>query len=168
MNGRLPKRVLGVDPGQKGAMAFLSVQGEIEELEDMPVIGKEVNAHMVSFLIQGYGPILVAVVEAAHSMPREGHAGAFTYGTGYGKVLGVLAALDVPIELASASTWKKAMGLTTDKDLSRSKATSRWPTYADSFKLKKHDGRAEAALLAMWWINQHRTPRMIKRRLVTD
>lgn len=159
----IKQRIVGVDPGLSGALVFLNISGEIMELEDMPVMGKEVNAHMITHLIEGYGPVMTAVVEQAHTMPRQGIASAFNYGTGYGKILGVLAALDVPTEIVPASTWKKAMGLTNDKDLSRSKATRRWPLYADSFKRVKDDGRAEAALLAAWWWEKHRQRRVIQR-----
>lgn len=163
------KRILGIDPGQTGALAFLNGSGEIVELEDMPLLGKkEVNAHMITRLIQGYGPVMIAVVEAAQSMPKQGVAGVFSYGVGYGKILGVLAALDVPIELVAPGTWKKAMGLNTDKSLSRAKATRRWPTYADNFKRVKDDGRAEAALLAAWWASTHTSQPRVIRRLGKD
>ena len=38
----------------------------------------------------------IAVVEQAQSMPKQGIAGAFNYGVGYGKILGVLAAWRFP------------------------------------------------------------------------
>lgn len=158
---------MGVDPGQKGALAFLNIHGGLEELEDMPVIGKEVNAHLLSRLIQGYGPVQTAIVEQAHSMPQQGVAGVFTYGVGYGKILGVLAALDVPI-VHMPSTWKTKMKLSQDKALSRQRATDRWPDWADSFKRSKDDGRAEAALMAVCWLASQPQPRIIKRRLEAD
>lgn len=45
--------------------------------------------------------------------------------------------------------WKRAMGLTKDKERSRLKAMKMYPK-AD-IKLKKHEGRAEALLLAAYW-----------------
>ena len=92
-------KILGIDPGQKGALAFLNEHGLIEEIEDMPLLGKEINAHLVARLVLGYGPVKQAVIERAHSMPKQGIVGAFNYGVGYGKLLGVLAALDIPIHL---------------------------------------------------------------------
>jgi crossover junction endodeoxyribonuclease RuvC len=160
--GRNAALVVGIDPGQKGALAFLRLRDSaITDLEDMPCIGKEVNAHMVTRLILGYGPIETAIVEQAHSMPKQGVAGVFNYGVGYGKILGVLAALDIPI-VHMPSTWKTRAKLSQDKALSRRRATDRWPDWAESFKRVKDDGRAEAALMAALWISENRTPRTKK------
>lgn len=156
-------KVLGIDPGQKGALAFLGLDGTIRELEDMPLLGKAVNGHLLARLVQGYGPIKMAVVESAHSMPKQGVAGVFTYGVGYGVILGVLAALEIPTTFYTAAEWKRHFRLNNDKALSRRKATERWPTYADSFKRVKDDGRAEACFIAAKWIadNPMRAPRKI-------
>lgn len=148
-------KVLGVDPGLTGALAFLDPDGKLIELEDMPCVGNVVNAHMIARLIQGYGPISQAVVEQAQTMPKQGISGAFNYGVGYGKILGVLAALDIPITHVSPSQWKKRWNLGKDKNLSRQRATERWPDWAESFKLVKNDGRAEAALIAAGWLEAY-------------
>lgn len=152
-------KILGVDPGLKGALAFLSLDGQLIAIEDMPCLGKEVNAYMLANLIVGLGPVTTAVVERAHSMPKQGIAGAFNYGTGYGKILGVLAALHIPI-VDYPTSWKRRAKLTTDKNLSRKRATQRWPEMAEEFSLVKHDGRAEAALLADLWLREN--PRSVK------
>jgi hypothetical protein len=165
--GRNAVIILGIDPGQKGALAFLRLQdASISDLEDMPCIGKEVNAHMLTRLIQGYGPVHTAVVEQAHSMPKQGVAGVFTYGVGYGKILGVLAALDIPIVHMPAGHWKTKMHLNQDKALSRQRATERWPEWSESFKMVKHDGRAEACLMTAYWISENRVPRTKKPTLI--
>lgn len=165
---RVARRVVGIDPGLTGALAFLDFGGAIIEIEDMPVIGKDVNAHMISRLIQAYGPVDTAVIERAQSMPHQGIAGAFNYGVGYGKLLGVLATLEVPIVTLTASQWKKRWNLGKDKNLSRRKATERWPEWADVFKLVKNDGRAEAALMAAGWVEDQPSHRIVKRRLEAD
>jgi crossover junction endodeoxyribonuclease RuvC len=165
VNGRPAKRVVGIDPGLKGALAFLDYDGDIKELEDMPVIGNEVNAHMISRLIQGYGPVDAAVVERAQSMPKQGISGAFNYGTGYGKILGVLATLDIPLVLLSPSDWKKKFNLGKDKNLARQRASERWPEWSGHFAKVKDDGRAEAALMTLSWLQSRPGPRIIKRRL---
>ena len=87
--------------------------------------------------------------------PSRASSGAFNYGVGYGKILGVLAALDIPIIHFSPSQWKKRWNLGKDKNLSRQRATERWPDWADSFKLVKNDGRAEAALIAAGWLEAY-------------
>ena len=156
-------KILGIDPGQKGALAFLNVEGLIWEIEDMPLLGKEINAHMLTRLIEGYGPVRQAVIERSHSMPKQGVASVFNYGVGYGKILGVLAALDIPTHFYSSSEWKKHWRLSNDKDLSRRLATERWPSYASSFSRVKDDGRAEACFIAAKWIADNPTIRPSKR-----
>ena len=156
-------KVLGIDPGQEGALAFLNETGLIWELEDMPLLGKEINAHMLTRLIEGYGPIKMAAVEQAHSMPQQGRASIFNYGVGYGKILGVLAALEVPTTFYTSGQWKKHWRLNNDKALSRRRATERWPMYADAFKRVKDDGRAEACFIAAKWVADNPVRRPSKR-----
>jgi crossover junction endodeoxyribonuclease RuvC len=51
--------------------------------------------------------------------------------------------------------WKKHFGLSTDKDASRALAGQTFPDQADLWKLKKQDGRAEAALIALYgWVKK--------------
>lgn len=157
-------RILGIDPGLTGALAFLHTDsGAVEELEDMPRLGKIVNAALLPRLIEGYGPVLTAVVEQAQIMPRvgagaersRGTAGAFNYGVNYGIIVGTLATLEIRTVYVSPSVWKRKAGLTSDKTLSRRRASERWPARADDFKRVKDDGRAEAALLAAWWMSEN-------------
>jgi hypothetical protein len=81
-------------------------------------------------------------------MPRQGVASAFNFGVGFGSVLAVLQARHIAIELVTPAVWKRAMGLSADKRASLDKARLLYPT-AD-LGLAKHDGRAEALLLAHW------------------
>lgn len=146
-------KVLGVDPGASGALAFLTMEGGISDIEDMPVIGGRVNASLMSNLILAYGPIRMAVIEDVHSMPKQGVTSAFKFGMSFGTVLGVLGAFQVPMTFVQPSVWKKRWGLIgQDKNVSRRRATEQWPSHSDFFKLVKHDGRAEAALIAKGWL----------------
>ena len=94
-----------------------------------------------------------AVVERAQSMPKQGIAGAFNYGIGYGKILGVLAALDIPIvllllvgveEALAPGQGQESLPPRGDRALAR-----RTPTASSGCK---HDGRAEACFIAAKWI----------------
>jgi hypothetical protein len=145
-------RVLGVDPGLKGALAWVNGTGELLEIEDMPLVDNEVNAKLLANLIVGYGSLECAVVERQQSMPKQGVATTFKTGTGYGIIIGCLAALNIPTFFLSPTQWKKVLHLSNDKELSRKRALERWPNDAAMFTLKKHEGRAEAALLAVSWL----------------
>jgi crossover junction endodeoxyribonuclease RuvC len=50
--------------------------------------------------------------------------------------------------------WKKAIGCPKDKDMARMLASRLLPQHSDNWPLKKHDGRAEAALIALYGLNK--------------
>lgn len=156
-------RILGIDPGAHGALAFLHLDGSIAEIEDMPVVsGSIVNGSLLSRLIQGYGPIHTCVLEQVGSRPGQSAPSMWKFAEGFGVIKGVLAALEVPLVQMTPNMWKTRARLGKDKELSRQRALETWPTWADSFKLKKHEGRAEACLLAHTWLQMH--PEHIVRR----
>lgn len=142
--------VLGVDPGVSGAVAFYS-PGLPERIavEDVPVAGGEISAPHLASMIRRFAPSM-AVVERVNAFPGQGVSSVFNFGRAYGDVRGVIGALNIPLHLVSPQKWKKHFGLSSDKDQSRALAVRRFPVVAEHFKLKKHDGRAEAALIALY------------------
>jgi len=62
---------------------------------------------------------------------------------------GVVAACGIPTTLVSPQKWKRELELSKDKNQSLEMARMLWPD-SDKFKRKKDDGRAEAALIAMY------------------
>jgi crossover junction endodeoxyribonuclease RuvC len=58
------------------------------------------------------------------------------------------------LHYVTPAKWKKHFGLNRDKGVSRSKATERFPEYANLFSRVKDDGRAEAALIALYGAEQ--------------
>ena len=83
------------------------------------------------------------------SSNREGTVGAFSFGRGVGLLEGILAANFIPTTQITPAVWKKAMQCPGDKDQARARASDVLPRHAGKWPLKKHDGRAEAALLAV-------------------
>jgi crossover junction endodeoxyribonuclease RuvC len=146
--------VIGVDPGLSGALAVLSPTGELERLADLPVIRDRSLAWidggaLQSLLIDALaGRPARAIVERVSAMPRQGVASAFTFGVGFGSVLSILQARQVSVELVTAAVWKRALGLSSDKQRSLDLARLRYPQ-ADLDRVRDH-GRAEALLLAHW------------------
>jgi crossover junction endodeoxyribonuclease RuvC len=142
--------ILGIDPGISGAVAFYfpMVPSRIA-VDDVPVAGGEINGYELARLIRMHRPTL-AVIERVNAMPGQGVSSSFNFGRSYGDVRGVVSACDVPMHFVSPQKWKKHFGLSADKDESRLRAIRMFPNAAESFKLKKHDGRAEAALLALY------------------
>jgi crossover junction endodeoxyribonuclease RuvC len=143
---------VGVDPGLTGALAILSTDGALELLADLPIIrdrslawvdGSELQSLILGAL-QGRGA--AAIVERVSAMPKQGVASSFQFGVGFGSVLSVLQALHIRIEFVTAAVWKRSYGLSRDKHASLHKARLMFP--AADLHLAKHDGRAEALLIA--------------------
>jgi crossover junction endodeoxyribonuclease RuvC len=150
--------VLGVDPGQRGALVILRASDEPPQVcgwLDMPRDGKHVDVDVLgTWLRERAGALDAVVVEQVGSRPEQGVVSMFTFGQGLGAVLGALGALGVPKPLRPApNAWKASMGLHGGKDgktQSRKLAMRLLPASAHLFERVKDDGRAEAALLA-WW-----------------
>ena len=142
--------ILGVDPGVSGAIAFyFPIIPSRIAVDDVPVAGGEINAAELARLIRIHQPTL-AVIERVSAMPGNGGVSMFNFGRSYGDVRGVIAALDIPLHFVTPQKWKKHFGLSADKDESRLRAIRMFPAVSEQFKLKKHHGRAEAALIAMY------------------
>lgn len=142
--------IAGIDPGISGAIAFYfpETMGRIA-VEDVPVAGGEISAPHLASMIRSFSPSF-AVIEKVHAMPKQGVSSTFKFGAAYGDVRGVIGALNIPLHLVTPQAWKKHFGLTADKDQSRKLAIRLFPSVAEHFALKKHDGRAEAALIALF------------------
>lgn len=146
-------RVLGVDPGLDGAFAMIESSLDLLQVRDMPVAKsgtgtrREVVPVLLAELIRAWRPDM-AWVEKVHAMPKQGVSSMFTFGQGYGVVLGVLAALDVPVHLITPGTWKRGLGLDAAKHGARAMAMRMFPCDAALFSRVRDDGRAEAALIA--------------------
>lgn len=147
---------IGIDPGRSGAIAMMEDEFLISVV-DMPVIAVKVgktlrnriNPHALASLL-AFRKIEHAYLEEVASQPGEGAVGAFAFGRGYGQIEGILAALGIPYTLVRPQKWKRALGLPADKGASRSRASQLWPGASEQFKRVKDDGRAEAALLALY------------------
>jgi crossover junction endodeoxyribonuclease RuvC len=155
--------VLGVDPGVHGALALLDTDAGTLVIEDMPTLqitrgGKNratIAPYGLANLIEGWAANkMVVYLEKSWPRPSDGAVAGFGFGTNYGMIYGVCAAHFLRIELVSPQSWKKAMRVTADKDAMRARASTLMPRHARLWPLKKHDGRAEAALIACYGASQ--------------
>lgn len=148
--------LIGIDPGQSGAIAWLDSAGALLRVEDMPTFqimrnGKprlELNVHGLASLLSDFAAD-VCFFEQTGGMEGDAPSSAYNFGRIAGAAEAAAKLSGARFEFVAPHVWKKAMGLIgTAKDQSRAKATNRWPGWAKTFALKKHDGRAESALLA--------------------
>ena len=143
---------IGIDPGISGAIAILNDTFELVECYDMPIMASsnsknQVNSAALANLIKKHGYTMTAYLERVSAMPGQGVSSMFSFGTSYGIVQGVLAALGIPVVLVTPQAWKKRAGLTgKDKDLARTLAIRLYP--GGDLSRKKDIGRADAILIA--------------------
>jgi len=83
-------------------------------------------------------------------MPGQGVTSMLSLGRSVGVIEGVVAAMGIPLTLVIPQRWQKDMLVRGGKDGSRERAMQLFPMQSELFKRKKDDGRADAALIAMW------------------
>lgn len=147
-------RILGVDPGISGAVA--SFDGVDVVVVDIPTVkskgrGNEVNwAALADDLDVMFGDCDHAFVEQVQARPGEGRGTGFKFGYAAGGIRGLVAGRRYPVTMVTPAVWKRSMGLNSDKDYSRTRATELFPAAASEFRRKKDNNRAEAALIAYY------------------
>jgi len=152
--------VMGVDPGMTGAIAFYDfTTKKLRAVYDTPLIANPnypakskikniLNAGKLAEIIAGYAQhTALVVIEEVSAMPNDGPVQAFRFGFVTGVVRGIVVAHNIPVLKIRPAVWKSLLGLKSDKNLSLDLARKEFKNN-DFFTLKKHNGRAEAALLA--------------------
>jgi crossover junction endodeoxyribonuclease RuvC len=154
--------IAGIDPGLAGALFFLDPSNSANgEAIDLPVhmlirgAKKKRELDIAGLIgILATRSITHAFVESVGAMPGQGVSSVFSFGKTFGAVLGVIAARNIPITLIAPARWKKVMGVGKSKDGCRARASQLLPRCADQWKLRRDDGRAEAALLCLYGLQQ--------------
>lgn len=157
--------VIGIDPGLTGAIAMIDHTG-LKAIEDMPVMERgagafcknQVNAAALGTLLRGWTRDtdkneIYVVIELARAMPGQGVVSILSIGLTAGLIEGTVVTMGFRHELAPASTWKKAMKLTSNKEECRAAAQRMYPS-AELSRVKDHN-RAEALLLARYGFDKH-------------
>jgi hypothetical protein len=134
--------VLGIDPGQSGALAALA-DGEFAGFVDMPLRsrdaqgnrkvtrrdksrsvaggGKQIDGYILTASLKALlgahvGAYVLVVFEKVGAMPRQGSQSGFRFGQADGKVRGIVEAHGLPIIEVRPEHWKKDLGLTFAKE----------------------------------------------------
>lgn len=143
-------KVLGVDPGSVSAAYSLLSGGALLDADDVPVADRQVNAAEWARVVKALSPD-IAVIELVGAMPKQGSTSGFRFGVGVGLLRGVIAALNIPLVQVTPTKWKRELGISSDKDAARALAIRLFPECA-KFTRVKDTGRAEAALIARWYL----------------
>ena len=173
--------VIGVDPGAKGAVAFLTPQGDLLAVEDVPVdtvkVGKHsrsrLSRHRLLALLSGakdaaaffeqpeYRPMRRLNPATGASEPATmGVSGAGAFGEVCGGIAMALVASGAALIEVRPGAWKAAVGLKAGKDDARRMAANLFPAQAALFARVKDDGRAEAALIGWYGARELRGGRV--------
>ena len=134
---------IGIDPGKDGAMTILREGAEPEIVH--------FSVGYLKYLRMLSGAKSICYLEQVHSMPRDSHKTAFSFGENYGWIRGILEALHIPYQTVPPQTWKKEFSLSSDKAKSIECAKRLFPNVSlfrtDKCKTE-HDGMAESLLIA--------------------
>ena len=153
-------KVIGIDPGLKGAIAVLQ-DNKVKEVFDVPVMpeGKKNkrqlnSAQLVKLLkdIISDNEEVSVVVENVSAMPGQGVTSMFNFGQTFGAIKGICAALGLPIFFVRPAKWKKYFDLiNSSKDASRTKAIEMYPSLSDQLSKKKDVNKSDAILIARFY-----------------
>lgn len=153
-----------MDPGFSGALALYDIGSAcLAGLWDMPVATqkkgktgkKSLDLPLLCDIIALHQKeILIAAIEKVHSLPNDGHVGAFNFGVQFGALKGILASNLVRTVAIEPGVWKSALGLSSNKKDSLNRARAQFTSHLHYFKRQKDEGRAEAALIAFFAYTQ--------------
>jgi crossover junction endodeoxyribonuclease RuvC len=152
----MARRFVGIDPGSTGAVVILDERGSIELASLMPIrkVGKrsEVDAAALAAMVASDQETRACVENVtAFGM---GRTSAFTFGKNLGAVHAVLDVLNIPTMRVLPRLWQEVFWCRQNVEDTKTAAVAcvldRWPQMASALKLKKHQGIADAVLIAEW------------------
>ncbi len=123
--GQTRKAWMGIDPGKSGGIALIHADGTYTA-QKIPATEMDLYQIMAGLAC---APIAKCYLERVSSSPQMGVRSAFTFGRGYGLLLGLLTALKIPFEEVTPHKWQTAMRCKTggDKNVSKRKAQQLFP-----------------------------------------
>jgi len=158
----------GIDPGIKGAIAVETIQSIEDELSiniiniyDIPSKNNEIDINKLNKIISDinktYKPIFV--LEKIHSLPRDGHVGAFKFGYIYGVIKTILTVNNTEFYEISPVAWKRYARVNKFKESSieRVKEYISQEQFNKYYTKKIHHNRMEAVLIPLGFVKYYLT-----------
>lgn len=161
------RAIIAIDPGLTGAIAWLC--GKDLAIRDIPTETRGKSAHVdpaaLWCVVRQWSCVTcppIGVIENVGAMPRQGISSACNFGKTIGACEMALVAAGCELVRVTPQTWKFGVGLKADpaadtkarKNASRARALELFPNHTHLFARAKDDGRAEAALMAWWYVNR--------------
>ncbi len=151
-------KVVGIDPGLKGGIAFYD--GETLVVYPTPLVvehfikkGKKatrnlMNLEQLQTYFREHKPT-IGFLEKVTARPGQGVTSMFRFGMNFGEFRSALTFSGIPFAEIRPQVWKAEFKLNAEKNASLELARELFPDNAPKdFKLKKQDGMAEASLIA--------------------
>lgn len=155
-------RIIGIDPGFSGGAALWVTGGDLNgpprlvSVIALPTYGEDakrrIDVPVLARWIRAMAPDQ-GFIERAQAMPSQGASSGFIYGRTTGALEATVACLNIPLHFVEASAWKRHYRLpggAQHKKAAIALARQLLPGAKEFIRLQKHDGLAEAALIAHW------------------
>ncbi len=138
---------IGIDPGKKGGISFFEMGLPLRDgvtVVKMPATERDLW-DLFAAVESG-----TAYIERVHSSPQMGVVSSFTFGYGYGVLVGLLTAAKIPIIEVSPSKWQGVLGCRTkgDKTITKRLAQRLFPF------IKVTNDTADALLIGYYGCKQ--------------
>lgn len=145
--------ILGIDPGNKGCMAFLDKKMEILDLISLRT---ETRGVIDTNSLSKFRKLIVrwkpkeAWIEQVSYTTKDSSQSMFLLGKYYGIFMGLLSGLEIPLIEVPPNKWKQKLYVPANKDQSRARASALMPLCASAWSERKHHDIAEAAMIALY------------------
>lgn len=140
---------IGIDPGKNGGIAWIDELDGV--VRTMPFDEKKLVEVCADLYDSGFAKQTVCCLEKVGARPGQGVVSMFNFGLNVGYIKGVLEAFRIPYQEITPQKWKKEFGLNSEKAKSAEVCQNLFPhvsLMATPKSKKKHDGMAEALLMA--------------------
>ncbi len=165
---------LGIDPGKAGGYA-LGAKREGDPIVAsgiMPISGDLIDVSVIADVVKTYvtnRSTLIVIIEKVQAMSRfnkktgknesQGVTSMFTFGKGFGQLIGMCQALGFPYALVAPQTWKGQVlrDTTKDKDAAIAYVERMFPdiNLVQPRCRVPHNGVADAVCLMQWGMLNH-------------
>jgi len=139
----------GIDVGINGGIAFFSPSSYLKVYK-VPTIKEKRKTYDIPKIIEIFEkekPDII-IIEKIHSLPKDGHVGAFSFGMGLGIFSSLAYIFAKEVYFISPQKWKRKLNLSSDKSKSVELCNKIFKT---NFTLKQHN-EAEALLLIYYYM----------------
>lgn len=163
--------LVGIDPGAEGAIAFMLPDGTLLGISDMPIdkvqqgkflrsrispsrllaiLAGSAGGHAFIERPEGFPIITRSKATGQRETRQPSSKNMLSFGEMFGIALCACVASGLAVTEIGPGAWKRAMGVPADKKEARRIAALKFPKFAAEFARVKDDGRAEAAILALY------------------